>query len=72
MAVAESQVSGIPAVSWRLWCMSERVINNKTGFVCKNDVEFCSNTINLLKDDNLWNRMNEECQKKRVITLGKK
>ena len=65
MAVAESQVSGIPAVVGDFGCLNERVINNKTGFVCKNDVEFCLNTINLLKDDNLWKRMNKECKKKK-------
>ncbi len=64
MAVAESIICGIPAVVGDYGCLNERVINQKTGFVCKNDVEFCSNTINLLKDDNLWKRMNKECKKK--------
>ncbi|MFL2661470.1 MAG: glycosyltransferase family 4 protein [Alphaproteobacteria bacterium] len=65
MAVAESLVSGVPAVVGDYGCLNERVINNKTGFVCKNDVEFYSNTINLLKDDDLWKRMSKECQEKK-------
>ena len=42
----------------------------KTGFVCSSDEEFCINTINLLKDDNLWTRMNKELKRKKIILPG--
>ena len=48
MAVAEAQTLGIPSVVMDFGCMNERVINNKTGFVCQNELEFCEKTISLL------------------------
>ena len=65
MALAEAQVLGTPAVVKNHGCLNERVSNKKTGFVCSSDEEFCINTINLLKDDNLWTRMNKELKKKK-------
>ncbi len=65
MAVAESQILGIPAVVCNYGCLSERVIDNKTGFVCSNDEEFSLNTINLLNDDALWKKMNKESLRKK-------
>ena len=65
MAVAESQMLGIPSVVCDSGCMSERVIHNKTGYVCKDDDEFCLRVIDLLKNDNLWKKMNKESLKRR-------
>ena len=65
MAVAESQMLGVPAVVGNLGCLKERVIDRKTGFVCKNDEEFCENTIKLLNDNQLWRNMNKELRKKK-------
>ncbi len=57
MAVAEAQIHGIPVVVCNYGSLNERVKNNETGFVCKNDKEFFNKTIKLLKDDNTWMRM---------------
>ena len=65
MAVAESQVLGIPAVVGDYGCLKERVVNNKTGFVCQNNEEFCLNTIKILNDDKLWEKMNKQLRKKK-------
>tara|TARA_B100000963_G_C22624213_1_gene671503 strand:- start:999 stop:2036 length:1038 start_codon:yes stop_codon:yes gene_type:complete len=64
MALAESQLLGVPAVVCDFGCMNERVIDNKTGFVCKNDDDFCSKTIDLLNNDKLWIKMNKESLKR--------
>ena len=63
MAVAESQMLGVPAVVGNYGCLKERVINKKTGFVCEDDKDFCVSTINLLNNDNLWQKMNIESLK---------
>ena len=63
MAVAESQMLGVPAVVGNYGCLKERVINKKTGFVCEDDKDFCLSTINLLNNDNLWQKMNIESLK---------
>ena len=65
MAVAESQMLGIPAVVGDYGCLKERVVNNKTGFVCKNDEEFCLNTIKILNNDKLWKKMNKHLRKRK-------
>lgn len=65
MAVAEAQTLGIPSVVMDFGCMNERVINNKTGFVCQNELEFCEKTISLLNDNTLWLRMHKEALKRK-------
>ena len=65
MAVAESQMLGVPAVVCNYGCLAERVVNNKTGFVCDNNEEFSLKTIKILNDDNIWNKMNKELLKKK-------
>ncbi len=65
MAVAESQVLGVPAVVRNFGCLNERVINEKTGYVCQNDKEFSLNTIKLLNNDKIWEQMNKESLKKK-------
>ena len=73
MALAESQLLGVPAIVCDFGCMNERVINNKTGYVCKNDSEFCSRTVDLLQNDRLWSKMNKESlKKKKTISIGMK
>ena len=59
MALAEAQVTGIPAVVRDFGSMKERVLNNKTGFVCKTDKEFNTKAIKLLNDDKIWMRMHK-------------
>ena len=65
MAVAESQVLGVPAVVCNYGCLSERVIHKKTGYVCNNDEEFCLSTIKVLNDDKIWKKMNIESLKQK-------
>ena len=65
MALAESQLLGVPAIVCDFGCMNERVINKKTGYVCKNDSEFCSRTVDLLHNDKLWSKMNKESLKRK-------
>ena len=36
--------------------MNERVINNKTGYICDDDNFFCNQTIKLLNDDPLFSQ----------------
>ena len=59
MAVAESQVLGIPAVVCNEGCLNERVINDETGYVCESEKEFSVKSIKLLKDDKTWMRMHK-------------
>ncbi len=59
LAVAETQVLGLPCVVEDLGSMKERVISNVTGFVVNNDIEFEQAAIKLLRDDDLWYRMHQ-------------
>mgnify|MGYP001163557864 CR=1 FL=1 len=54
LAVGEAQAAGVPAVVQDIGCVAERVIDGKTGFVAKDDVEFADAALKLLKNDNLW------------------
>ena len=55
MSVAESQTLCVPSVVCDLGSMSERVINNQTGFVCDKKNEFSNSVIKLLRDNDCWN-----------------
>ena len=57
MAVAEAQALAIPAVVCDYGAMRERVVDNKTGYVCKNTEDFNLKAIKLLNDDKIWMRM---------------
>ncbi len=63
MSVAEAQVIGIPAVVCNLGCMSERVKNNKTGFVSDDDKSFSKAAVKILKDDKYWNKIHDNMKK---------
>ena len=65
MALAEAQMVGLPSVVMNYGCMNERVINNKTGYVCNDDKFFCNQTIKLLNDDPLWKNMHKNALKKK-------
>ena len=64
MALAEAQMVELPSVVMNNGCMNERIINNKTGYVCENDKIFCYKTIKLLNDDILWKNMLKMLSKK--------
>jgi glycosyltransferase involved in cell wall biosynthesis len=62
-AVAEAQAAGVPAVVCNIGSMSERVDDRATGYVVsaetgRDEQEFSAATIKLLKEDNVWSRMN--------------
>lgn len=57
LAVAQAQALGIPAVVQALGSLSERVIDQKTGRVAKDETEFAEAAIQLLKNDRLWLQM---------------
>ncbi|MBC10897.1 MAG: hypothetical protein CMP32_03180 [Rickettsiales bacterium] len=59
MSAAESQVLKTPGIVKNYGSLSERIIHNKTGYICNNDKEFCLNTIKLLNDNNLWMKMHK-------------
>jgi len=56
LAVGEAQASGVPAVVRDLGSVVERVIDGETGYVARSDEQFVASAINLLKDDELWQR----------------
>ncbi len=72
MAVAEAQTLGIPAIVGNFGCMSERIIDGETGYLCDSDEDFCSKTIKLLNNDEIWKRMKYESKKKRITSRGLK
>ena len=45
----------MPIVTLGIGSLSERVIHEKTGFIAKNNKDFADYTIELLKNNNLWN-----------------
>lgn len=59
MSIAESQVLGIPCVVKNFGCMNERIINNRSGFVCKSDKEFSQKAIKILTQDKCWLKMHQ-------------
>ena len=60
MSLAESQMLGVPAVVCNYGCMDERIISNRTGYVCDTEDEFCKNTIRLLSENELWSKMHRD------------
>ena len=54
LAVGEAQAMGVPAVVGNLGSVIERVLDNKTGFIAKDQKSFVDSAAKLLIDDNLW------------------
>jgi len=54
LSVGEAQAMGVPAVVGNLGSVKERVLNNKTGFIAKDQESFIDNAQKLLTDDDLW------------------
>ena len=57
MSAAESQILCTPGVVMNSGCLGERIINQKTGYVCDNEEEFIQRTIELLVDNKQWIKM---------------
>lgn len=57
LSVGEAQAVGVPAVVKDIGCVSERIIDNETGFLAHNDDAFVEKTIKLLTDDKIWQKL---------------
>ena len=60
MSIAEAQTVGLPSVAMDLGCMNERIENNRTGFVCKNNIDFSMSALKILEDDKIWKKLNSQ------------
>lgn len=61
LAAAEAQAMGLPAVLEDIACMSERVVEGRTGWVVRGAESFADKAIAILSDDALWLRMHHDC-----------
>ncbi|MFI4984024.1 MAG: glycosyltransferase [Rickettsiales bacterium] len=59
LALAEAQAAGIPCVVGNLGCVSERIINKKTGFATISDEDFIAKSLLLLSDNKQWLKMSQ-------------
>jgi len=57
LAAAEATEMCIPIITLGYGCLTERVINGKTGYVAKNEKDFADLTLTLFNDDHLWQSM---------------
>ena len=56
LSVGEAQAAGVPVVVKDIGCVSERIIDNETGFLAHDDDTFVEKTIKLFIDDKLWQK----------------
>ncbi|MEQ9447582.1 MAG: glycosyltransferase, partial [Rhodospirillaceae bacterium] len=57
--LAESQATGLPAVTRRLGGVDERVANGQSGYIVPDDEAFANVTVQILKDDHVFANMSE-------------
>ena len=57
LAAEEAKELCLPIVTLGIGCLEERVEDGKTGFVARSVKEFSDYTIELFKNDDLWNEM---------------
>ncbi len=57
LAAAEASEMCIPIVTLGYGCLTERVINGKTGYIAKNEKDFADLTLTLFNDDHIWQSM---------------
>ena len=57
LAAEEAKELCLPIVTLGIGCLEERVEDGKTGFVARSEKEFSDYTIELFKNDDLWNEM---------------
>lgn len=65
LAAAEASQMCIPIVTLGYGCLSERVIHNETGFIANNYEEFANYSLRLFNDNNIWQLMRNNLEKKR-------
>ena len=57
LAAQEARELCIPTVTLGIGSLYERVEHGITGFIANNEIEFASYSIELFKNDNLWNKL---------------
>jgi len=65
LAAEEARELCLPIVTLGIGSLSERVVHEKTGFVAKNNKEFADYTIELFKNNDLWNNIRSNLLKLR-------
>ncbi|CAA7612083.1 glycosyltransferase [Magnetospirillum sp. UT-4] len=60
-AVAEAQAMGLPAVLEDIACMTERVVEGRTGWAVRGAEDFADKAVRVLSDDALWLAMHRDC-----------
>jgi hypothetical protein len=60
LSAAEAIAMGVPVVTLGVGALKERVVDGRTGFVCRDLREMGERTLGLLTDDALWSRMQAE------------
>ena len=63
LVVVEAAAMGTPAVVYNVSGLSESVLNNKTGLICKKNSPEClaENIFTLLKDQSYYRQMQKNC-----------
>ena len=59
LAVGEAQAMGVPAVVQNRGAVVERVVDGETGFIRSTDSSFADAAVQLLIDDQLWQRQHD-------------
>ena len=57
LSAEEARELCIPIVTLGIGSLSERVEHEKTGYIAKNHADFADYTIELFKNENLWNKI---------------
>ena len=57
MAAEEARELCVPIVTFGIGSLSERVDHGVTGFIAKNQTEFADFALNILNDNNLWQKL---------------
>ena len=67
LVAEEAKELCVPIVTLGMGCLKERVEHGKTGYIANNKDEFAHYTLELFKNDNLWNSMRNNLIKQRGI-----
>ena len=65
LVAEEAKELCVPIVTLGIGCLKERVDHGKTGYIANNKDEFASYTLELFKNDDLWNSMRNNLIKQR-------
>jgi len=65
LAAEEAKELCLPIVTMGIGCLKERVEHGITGFVARNNEEFANYTLEIFKNNNLWNFLRNNLIKKR-------